>query len=154
MIDLYAHRQFRRNGRRFFTLVEVVVALGILSVSLATLFQMTTSARSKLTKAEESWENIHKISQAAEYVLLHASDLEDISIPEDFFPYEDYEVNISYEEVTDEQIPEEYYDIDTQLPLELCVIELVHLTPSGKQVVETLYIERIIYDDAGLVPEN
>ena len=40
-----------------------------------------------------------------------------------------------------------------QLPLELCVIELLNLKTSGKDVVGTLEIERIIYEDEGLEPE-
>jgi len=146
----------RQNGvirRKYgFTLVEVVVSLGILAVSLATLFQMTTSARAQLTKAEQQWHYTHMLSQAAEYILLHRWDEQEV--PEDFFPYKDYEISVSYEEVDDEQIYEDYLNIDGQLPLELCVIELYAINRAGnRDVVDELLIERIIYEDYGLVPE-
>ena len=142
----------RRNVKGF-TLIEVIIAIGILAISLASLFQIIASSRARIAKADEAWHNMHMLTQAAEYVLLHRADVVD-SVDRDFFPYRDYDVNISYEgEVTDEQIADEFRSISDQLPLELFVIELVNLKTSGKETVGTLEIERIIYDDEGLEPE-
>ena len=135
-----------------FTLIEVIIAIGILAISLASLFQIIASSRARIAKADESWHNMHMLTQAAEYVLLHRADVVD-GVDRDFFPYRDYQVNISYEEVSDEQIDEDFMSISGQLPLELCVIELVNLKTSGKETVGTLEIERIIYEDEGLEPE-
>ena len=147
----------RRNpipGVKCFTLIEVIIAIGILAISLASLFQIIASSRARIAKAEESWRNMHMLTQAAEYVLLHSGNADVDSVDRDFFPYRDYQVNIIYEgEVTDEQIDDDFRSIDGQLPLELCVIELVNLKTSGKEVVGTLELERIIYDDEGLEPE-
>ena len=74
-------------------------------------------------------------------------------IEEDFFPYRDYEVRISYEDVVDDQIDEDFMSIEGQLPLELCTIELRSLKSTGKDTVGILEIERIIYDDEGFEPE-
>ena len=145
----------RRNpirGVKSFTLIEVIIAIGILAISLASLFQIIASSRARIAKADESWHNMHMLTQAAEYVLLHRADVVD-GVDRDFFPYRDYQVNISYEEVSDEQIDEDFMSISGQLPLELCVIELVNLKTSGKETVGTLEIERIIYEDEGLEPE-
>ena len=145
----------RRNpipGVKSFTLIEVIIAIGILAISLASLFQIIASSRARIAKAEESWHNMHMLTQAAEYVLLHRGGFVD-SVDREFFPYRDYQVNISYEDVIDEQIDEDFMSINGQLPLELCVIELVNLKTSGKETVGTLEIERIIYDDEGLEPE-
>ena len=137
-----------------FTLIEVIIAIGILAISLASLFQIIASSRARIAKAEENWHNMHMLTQAAEYVLLFSGNSEVDGIDRDFFPYRDYQVNITYEgEVTDEQIADDFRSIDGQLPLELCVIELVNLKTSGKEVVGTLELERIIYDDEGLEPE-
>ena len=139
---------------KIFTLIEVIIAIGILAISLASLFQIIASSRARIAKAEESWRNMHMLTQAAEYVLLHSGNADVDSVDRDFFPYRDYQVNIIYEgEVTDEQIDDDFRSIDTQLPLELCVIELVNLKTTGKDVVGTLEIERIIYEDEGLEPE-
>ncbi len=145
----------RRNAMpcvKRFTLIEVIIAIGILAISLASLFQIIASSRARIAKADESWHNMHMLTQAAEYVLLHRADVVD-GVDRDFFPYRDYQVNISYEEVSDEQIDEDFMSISGQLPLELCVIELVNLKTSGKETVGTLEIERIIYEDEGLEPE-
>ena len=144
-------RQERRHGMKRFTLIEVIIAIGILAISLASLFQIIASARARIAKADEGWHNMHMLTQAAEYVLLHDSTVDDIE--DDFFPYRDYEVRISYDPVNDDQIADEFRSISDQLPLELCVIELVNLKTSGKETVGTLEIERIIYDDEGFEPE-
>ncbi len=139
-----------RNMKRF-TLIEVIIAIGILAISLASLFQIIASSRARIAKADEGWHNMHMLTQAAEYVLLHDATVD--GIDREFFPYRDYQVNISYEDVLDDQIDEDFMSIEGQLPLELCVIELMNLKTSGKDVVGTLEIERIIYEDEGLEPE-
>ena len=142
----------RRHDVKRFTLIEVIIAIGILAISLASLFQIIASSRARIAKADEAWHNMHMLTQAAEYVLLHRADVVD-SVDRDFFPYRDYQVNISYEEVSDEQIDDDFASISGQLPLELCTIELVNLKTSGKETVGILEIERIIYEDDGLEPE-
>ena len=135
-----------------FTLIEVIIAIGILAISLASLFQIIASSRARIAKADEAWHNMHMLTQAAEYVLLHRPDAVD-SIDRDFFPYRDYRIDISYAPVEDDQIDDEFSSITDQLPLELCTIELINLKSTGKETVGTLEIERIIYDDEGLEPE-
>ena len=145
----------RHESRRIvkqFTLIEVIIAIGILAISLASLFQIIASSRARIAKADEAWHHMHMLTQAAEYVLLHRADAVD-SIDRDFFPYRDYQINIDYEEVTDEQIDDDFKSIEGQLPLDLCIIELVNLKSSGKETVGTLEIERIVYEDEGLEPE-
>ena len=140
------------RGVKGFTLIEVIIAIGILAISLASLFQLIASSRARIAKADEEWHNMHMLTQAAEYVLLHRADVVD-SVDRDFFPYRDYRVDISYDEVTDEQIDDDFKSITDQLPLDLCTIELISLKSSGKETVGRLEIERIIYDDEGLEPE-
>ena len=145
-------RNRRTYGGKPFTLIEVVIAIAILTISLASLFQIIGQSRSRISKAEEEWNNMHMLTQAAEYVLLFNATVE--SIDKDFFPYDDYEVRINYEDVRDEQIDDDFMSISDQLPLELCTIELVNRKPTGKETVGKLEIERIIYDDEqGLRPE-
>ena len=146
------HRKFHMCGVKGFTLIEVIVAIGILALSLASLFQIIASSRARIAKADEAWHNMHMLTQAAEYVLLHAADIVD-DVEEDFFPYKDYDVRITYETVDDEQIDDDFKSIEGQLPLELCVIELFNLKATGKESVGTLEIERLIYEDEGLEPE-
>ena len=142
----------RQQGVKGFTLIEVIIAIGILAISLASLFQLIASSRARIAKADEEWHNMHMLTQAAEYVLLHRADVVD-SVDRDFFPYRDYRVDISYDEVTDEQIDDDFKSITDQLPLDLCIIELISLKSSGKETVGRLEIERIIYDDEGFEPE-
>jgi len=143
-------REQMRSVQRF-TLIEVIIAIGILAISLASLFQIIASSRARLAKADEGWHHMHMLTQAAEYVLLHNATVDDVE--DDFFPYRDYQVRITYDPVNDEQIYDDFMSIEGQLPLELCVIELFNMKATGKESVGTLEIERIIYDDEGLEPE-
>ena len=52
--------------KRYFTLVEVVVALAILGLSLAGLLSLAMNAQVKVARAVEKWENTHKMIQAVE----------------------------------------------------------------------------------------
>ena len=144
------HRE-QAPGVKGFTLIEVIIAIGILAISLASLFQIIASSRARIAKADEGWHHMHMLTQAAEYVLLHDSTVDDVE--EDFFPYRDYQVYITYDPVDDEQIADEFMSIEGQLPLELCTIELRSLKATGKDTVGILEIERIIYDDEGFEPE-
>jgi len=135
-----------------FTLIEVIIAIGILAISLASLFQIIATSRARIAKADEEWHNMHMLTQAAEYVLLHKADAVD-GVDRDFFPWRDYQVRIDYEEVIDEQIDDDFKSINGQLPLELCTIELLNMKSTGKETVGILEIERIIYEDNGLEPE-
>jgi len=135
-----------------FTLIEVIIAIGILAISLASLFQIIATARARIAKADEEWHTMHMLTQAAEYVLLHKADAVD-GVDRDFFPWRDYQVRIDYEEVLDTQIDDDFKSINGQLPLELCTIELLNLKSTGKESAGILEIERIIYEDNGLEPE-
>lgn len=124
-----------------FTLIEVVVALAILSLSLAGLLQLSISANSRLANAVEKWESEHMLAQAAEYLMLQNQDSTDV--PEEFFPYPGYSVEVSVDEA--EGLPEDYTDQDGQLPLQRWNIGIMR--GSDGKIVAEVNIDRIDYDD-------
>ena len=132
------NRRCRCGG---FTLIEVVVALAILSLSLAGLLQLSISANSRLANAVEKWEAEHMLAQAAEYLMLQNQD--STTIPEEFFPYSGYSVEVNIDEA--EGLPEDYTDQEGQLPLQRWNIGIMR-TADGKIVAE-VNIDRIDYDD-------
>ena len=128
--------------RRFFTLVEVVTAMAILTLGLASFFSMSFMAQKRLFKAQQKWERFHMLSEAAEYMLLQG--FEDPELPtEEFWSYPGYRINCSYEDVED--LPEEFTGLSGQAKLKCLVLELVDT--STDQVVDSLRIDRIDYDD-------
>ena len=132
------NRRCRCGG---FTLIEVGVALAILSLSLAGLLQLSISANSRLANAVEKWEAEHMLAQAAEYLMLQNQD--STTIPEEFFPYPGYSVEVSVDEA--EGLPEDYTDQEGQLPLQRWNIGIMR-GADGKIVAE-VNIDRIDYDD-------
>ena len=128
-------RRFRR-----FTLIEVVVALAILSISLAGLLQLSISSKRKVADSVEKWESEHMLAQAAEYVMLRNE--EGSSIPDEFFPYPRYSAEVVCGDP--EGLPEDYGDLEGQLPLKRWTITIVR-NSDGKQMAE-VNIDRIDYD--------
>lgn len=124
-----------------FTLIEVVVALGILAVGLGGMLQLAISAQMRMGNAMEKWNEVHMITQAAEYLMLMNE--ETTEIPEEYFDYPGYSLNI-YTDDADE-LPEEFNGIEGQIPLKKLVIELVR-ERDGK-TVETVIIDRLSYEE-------
>lgn len=127
--------------RRTFTLIEVVVALGILAVGIGGMLQLAISSQLRVANAVEKWEQVHVVTQAAEYLML--MDEETTEIPEEYFPYENYTINAYYDDADD--LPEEFNGIEGQLPLKKLVIELVR--ESDAKTVETVIIDRLSYEE-------
>ena len=125
--------------RKNFTLIEIVVALGILAISMGGLLQLAISSQLKISRAAEKWQEMHMLTQAAEYLLLH--DEETVEIPAEFFPYPKYEINCTYDEA--EGLPEELENLTGQVPLKQCKIELIR--SRDHKTVDSIIIDRFSY---------
>ena len=55
-----------QRGRRLFTLIEVVVALGILGLSITGLLSLLIASQKRIAAGYEKWEHMHMLAQAAE----------------------------------------------------------------------------------------
>ncbi len=126
--------------KRYFTLVEVVVALAILGLSLSGLLSLAMNAQVKVARAVEKWENTHKMIQAVEYVMLF--DDENLNVPAEFFPYEGYSVQCSVDDA--EGLPEEFTEINDAAPLKCITVELVR--SRDNKVVDRVKIDRINFE--------
>lgn len=126
--------------KKAFTLVEVVVALAILGLSLSGLLTLSMNAQLKVARSVEKWDNTHKLIQAAEYLML--MDDESLSVPEEFFPYENYMVQASVDDAED--LPEEFTGIEDAAPLKCITIEIVRTTDN--KVVDRIKMDRINFD--------
>ena len=126
--------------KKAFTLVEVVVALAILGLSLSGLLTLAMNAQLKVARSVEKWDNTHKLIQAAEYLML--MDDESLSVPEEFFPYENYSVQASVDDAED--LPEDFTGIEDAAPLKCITIEIVRTTDN--KVVDRIKMDRINFD--------
>ena len=130
-----------------FTLIEVVVALGILALSLAGLLQLLSSSQEKIAASIEHWNNTHMLMQAAEYVLLQKNIDEEVDIPQEIFDYPDHMPLVTINEV-DEQLPEDFKGQSGQIPLVGVKIEI--LRQQDKKTVSEVIVERFDYEGASL----
>ena len=124
-----------------FTLIEVVVALALLSVSLAGLLQLSINSQQKLITADDKWRHEHMLAQAAEYLML--VDEENATVPDEFFPYPGYSVEVEIDDAED--LPEEYNELVGQLPLKCWNISIVR--QADAESVASVKIDRIGYDE-------
>ena len=131
----------RGIGKSTFTLIEVVVALALLSVSLAGLLQLSINSQQKLITADDKWRHEHMLAQAAEYLMLVNED--NASVPDEFFPYPGYSVEVEIDDAED--LPEEYNELVGQLPLKCWNISIVR--QSDAESVASVNIDRINYDE-------
>lgn len=127
-----------------FTLIEVVVSLALLSVALAGLLRLATHSQLRVAAAAEKWERTHRLMQAAEYLLLQY-DESDLSVPVEFFPYQDMMIDAANEDLPDDALPEEFTGLEGQLPLKTLRIDL--LRASDHEVLDTLRIDRFSYEE-------
>ena len=130
----------KRNG---FTLVEVVVALAILSISVAGLLQLLTAAQNRIIKVNDHWMRTRMLIQAADYYMLMKQE-DPPAITDTFFPYDDYRVDVTWEEI--EGLPEEYTGLTNQKQLRAMVLSLVRQQDGHE--VDKIIIDRLDYENA------
>ena len=128
---------------RSFTLIEVVVALAILSISIAGLLQLLTAAQNRIIKVDDHWMRTHMLIQAAEYYMLMKQE-DPPAITDTFFPYDDYRVDVTWEEI--EGLPEEYTGLTGQKQLRAMVLSLVRQQDGHE--VDRIIIDRLDYENA------
>ena len=128
-----------QNRRTFFTLIEVIISLAILTMGLMAALNMASTSTNRSLKAHKIWKRQHMLAQAAEYYLLLGPTAE---LPESVFPYEGYSVNC--EVVDPEGVPDEALEDVGSWRLVCLNMQLM----DGKgDVVETLKIDKIMHRD-------
>lgn len=123
-----------------FTLIEVVISMMILSLSLAGMLRLLTHSQSRISVAEERWREMHMLTQGAEYILLTGTE-SDLSVPDDVFPYNDYLIDCSVDEV--EEIPEEFTGQENQIPLKKWTVKLIKASDRSERL--KVIIDRFDY---------
>ena len=73
-------------------MLEVILAVAILSIGFIAAMSIATTAADRLMKAVVRWERQHMLNQATEYFLLAGPDA---AIPQEFFPFQGYSAKLS-----------------------------------------------------------
>jgi prepilin-type N-terminal cleavage/methylation domain-containing protein len=95
-----------RKNRSCFTLLEVVVAIAILAMGIASALTAISMAQNRVFKAERQWLEQHLLTQAAEYILLARPNA---NVPPEIFDNQNYYVRCEYmpaEGLSDDMRPE------------------------------------------------
>lgn len=127
----------------FFTLIEVVIALAVLSLGVVSYLTLANSAQRRLLKAKEKWMNFHMLSQAVEYYMLYTSD-DPLPPDAEFFDYPGYRVTCRYEDAAG--LEDDFLNVtENQAKLRACVFELIR--EKDMQIVDSVTIDRIDYEN-------
>lgn len=123
-----------------FTLIEVVIAMLVLSIGLVVNFTLISSVSGQVTKAQDEWKHQHMISQAAEYYMLYTKEM-DSKPDEVFFPYEGYSAACEHIDEVDDILPE---DVDSEKNGWQFVPMKVKLFDNNNVLLQSITIDRIL----------
>ncbi len=126
--------KMRRN--RFFTLLEVIIALVIFAMGLGVTLNITSLSRVRTGKAYRMALEEHILSQAVEYFLLVSTEEE---IPKEIFPYTGYTAKMILTEAAD--LPDNMSVALGDFKLGVMTVELYN---EDKELCRTLKMERIL----------
>lgn len=129
--------------KRAFTLIEVVVSIAILGLALAGLLQLLTQSQLRIANADEKWREMHMLTQGVEYLMM-VSNTEDLHIPDDVFPYENYQIECEISDADD--LPEELEGQNGQLPLKKWTFTLLRLSDRKEKL--KVHIDRLGYEES------
>ena len=120
-----------------FTLIEVLIALAILSMAVVSLALLAGSATKRTGRAARRWEQTHLLTQAVEFFMLNEASSADID--ERFFPSDNYSVECVFEEP--QGLPE---DVNSELSGQRLVAMKVILRDKDGKLLDSVTVERII----------
>lgn len=129
----------RRQTKKF-TLIEVLIALAILTLSVTTFLVMMGSASKRVNKAAQRWENTHLLTQAVEYYMLNETNSNN-SIDERFFPLNEYKVECSFE--SPQGLPD---DVDESYGGKSLVAMRIVIKNNDDKILDSVTVERIVGD--------
>lgn len=130
-------------SRKNFTIIEVVAALTILTTAITALLALTITAQQRMIKSAEQHKKFHMLQQAVEYYMLQPEEY--TMIPSTIFDYGNYEATCLVD--TADTMDEDLNDTSSLIQLDAWVISIVDTSTYEKEVVESICIERLHYDD-------
>ncbi len=120
---------------KFFTLLEVLVALAIIALAVtATMYVMTASAR-RVQRAERFRIESHRLANAVEFFMLYPLGT---AMEEKFFPYKNMSVECNYTE------PELSEGVEPEIGEQRLMTMTVEITG---EITAKLSIDRIVEAD-------
>ena len=125
---------------KFFSFLEVLVAVAILGLSLTMVMTITSTAQDNVLRAEERWARQHLISSLTEYYLLMGPEAD---LPDNLLP-EGFSATCHVEEVEESELPENGAEPNKGWILGRYVISLID--PNGKTLA-TNKVEKLIRED-------
>ncbi len=120
----------KRRADHRFTLLEVIVALVILSVGLGLFLGQFAVAARRVSDGMKLWRSTHELTQAAEYLLLAGPEQK---LDEDFIT-KNYRVHYEYLEPT---LPDDRANLVGSM--ELTTLSLWLEDPSGERIDELAF---------------
>lgn len=122
----------------FFTLLEVVIALAVLTMGLVSILALTSAASNRVGKAASKWNDAHRLAQASEFFLLAGPRGR---LDSEIFPYDDSRAECLVE--TPENLPAEVPELLGKWKLVKLKISL--FDSSGER--DSVSVEKILSEE-------
>ncbi|HBM15328.1 MAG TPA: hypothetical protein DD381_03140 [Lentisphaeria bacterium] len=127
----------RKQKIKHFTLIEVVVALAILTGGIMGSMAIVSMSKNRMDKAYDSFFAQHMLSQAAEYYLLCGNK----PITPDFFSYSGYSAYCIINDCRDNNIP-----MNTGSNWKLVTYDISIRGPNGRNI-SSVKIDKLIKNE-------
>lgn len=121
-----------------FTLIEVLIALAILSMAVVSLTLLAGAAVKRTGRAVSSWEHTHLLTQAVEFFMLNQTE-SGAEIDERFFPLKDYRAECSFEEPAGLPV-----NVDYEYSGQRLTAMKIILRDKNGNAIDSVIVERII----------
>jgi type II secretory pathway pseudopilin PulG len=123
-----------------FTMIETVIALGVLIIALSAVFSTVAASQQRVIKAERRWKRQHMLTQAAEYFMLAPPNA---AIPQTIFPFTDYQAFCEYS--TPEGLPDM---VETKVGnWQLATVKISVNSKHDGKTINAITLDRIIKKD-------
>ena len=127
--------------KSYFSLIEVIIATVILSMSAVVAVQMTSRSHARTFEVEGEWSRQHLLSMGAEFHLLFGPDAD---LPEDLLPG-GYSIDC---QLLEPEIPEDTIDEEKYEPINGWVLGEYFLTLNFEgEELDTLSILKFVPED-------
>ncbi len=120
--------------RRQFTLIEVVVAMLILTMGVTSMLMLIAASTRRTGKAVDVWRKNHLLAQAVEYFMLYPPGTE---IDRNFFPDENYTVSCN---IISPDLPE---DVEEQIGGQRLIAMHIEIRDRDGKLVDSITMDRI-----------
>ncbi|UDQ98324.1 type II secretion system protein [Lentisphaerota bacterium WC36G] len=124
--------KIKRNN---FTLIEILASFSILATAVTITMYVLSSSAQRIRRAEQARNNSNRLANVVEFFMLNPQHTQ---LDKKFFPYEDMQVLVKYEETKLQE------NFELEINNHKLTTMIIELTDSSGSVVDVIKMDRIV----------